>query len=625
MSPLAVPLLRSSYLELAPNEDCPGPEDFPEWCRRKIKGGARLAVDLFSGAGGLSLGIEQAGWTIAASVDNYKAALETHRHNFGGLTLALDLGDPVARDSFVAMFDGVGVDLVAGGPPCQPFSRAGRSKIRSLVEAGSRSSVDPRKQMWEAFLDIAKRLSPRAVLMENVPDMGLSDDFSVLRHMTEELQEQGYVTSINLVDASRFGVPQHRQRMILLARHDERDFVWPEESEKVHLREVLSDLPDLRGGTGSREMPYQKDPENDFQREMRRDAGDVLTEHMTRPVRDDDREIFKGMTSTTLYSDVPVHLRRYRADSFTDKYHRLDGKGLSRSITAHIAKDGYWYIHPKENRTLTVREAARIQTFPDRFRFAGTRSDAFRQIGNAVPPSLGRAAATALRPDAPEIGWQDVRELQGALEDWARRRAVGDLRAWFPGEETTPLVSLAIAVQSRLRLGDQRLAAAVRPLMGRRILRRELLDQCIGTAVSQRQMELLANLERVLGESVRVSREFAEAVQLRDSEGRLFMVLGGEDVLLRSQACFRVAARVLGTDSDLRNRNSHGLLDMARLVGSGEKAPTRMAAIRMLGTVICGPHEPRCDVCPLMEHCARARENVIPTPTSSTDLSGRER
>ncbi len=107
------------------------------------------------------------------------------------------------------------------------------------------------------------------------------------------------------------------------------------------------------------------------------------------------------MDSSTLYGNLPPEKRRYSADTFDDKYKKLDWDSRSRSITAHIAKDGYWYIHPSELRTLTVREAARIQTFPDRFRFAGTRSDAFRQIGNAVPPLLGAAAAAVLQPLAP--------------------------------------------------------------------------------------------------------------------------------------------------------------------------------------------------------------------------------
>ena len=125
---------------------------------------------------------------------------------------------------------------------------------------------------------------------------------------------------------------------------------------------------------------------------------DRVYDHITRPVREDDERAFELMDPKTRYSDLPADMRRYRDDIFDDKYKRLDENDLSRTITAHIAKDGYWYIHPRQNRTLTVREAARLQTFPDRFRFAGPPSAAFRQIGNAVPPLVGERLGRALRP-----------------------------------------------------------------------------------------------------------------------------------------------------------------------------------------------------------------------------------
>src|SRR5215216_4670780 len=140
-----------------------------------------LAIDLFSGAGGLSLGLERAGCRVALAVDIDEWALETHAHNFEGLALRLDLGDPGIRDGLVALLEGIDVDLVAGGPPCQPYSRAGRSKIRSLVESGVRDPRDHRSELWRAFLDIAERVRPRAVLMENVPDVALGDDLTVVR------------------------------------------------------------------------------------------------------------------------------------------------------------------------------------------------------------------------------------------------------------------------------------------------------------------------------------------------------------------------------------------------------------------------------------------------------------
>ena len=126
------------------------------------------------------------------------------------------------------------------------------------------------------------------------------------------------------------------------------------------------------------------------------DSARVVHDHVTRPVRADDFEAFKLMNSQTLYSDLPAALRRYRADIFDDKYNRLSWDDPSRTITAHLAKDGYWYIHPEQHRSLTVREAARLQTFPDAFRFAGCRSHQFQQIGNAVPPVLARQIGSAI-------------------------------------------------------------------------------------------------------------------------------------------------------------------------------------------------------------------------------------
>ena len=137
----------------------------------------------------------------------------------------------------------------------------------------------------------------------------------------------------------------------------------------------------------------------------------LIRDHVTRAVRPDDAEIYQLLKPGDTYLDVPEHLRRYRSDTFDDKYLRLSFDDLSRTITAHIAKDGYWYIHPREDRTLSIREAARIQTFPDRFRFAGHPSTRYQQIGNAVPPMLASAIAAS---------------VHGALEDKKTRERIGE-------------------------------------------------------------------------------------------------------------------------------------------------------------------------------------------------------
>ncbi|WP_246212643.1 DNA cytosine methyltransferase [Streptomyces abyssomicinicus] len=581
-------------------------------------------MDLFTGAGGLSLGIQDAGWTMAAGIDFDERALETHAHNFPGLSLGMDLGDPEVRDHLIELLSSADVDLVAGGPPCQPFSRAGRSKIRDLVRNHGRDPHDHRKQLWQAYLDVVTRVRPRVVLMENVPDMGLGDDFAVVRIIEEKLEDLGYATQVRLVDAWHYGVPQHRKRLILLARNDIERFEWePRHDGFVPLREAIFDLPrfevEARERVGERELPYAEPEElSPFLEKMREQApAGVIHDHMTRRVREDDLQIFAGMTSKTLYSQIPKELQRYRADNFTDKYKRLDWQERSRSITAHIAKDGYWYIHPEDNRTLTVREAARIQTFPDRFRFAGTRSDAFRQIGNAVPPLLGRAAARAVAPVDGAVRasglnphWRQVRE---ELSVWAEEARSG--RRWYeyPGPEMGPLQAAVMAVLSGSRLKSTEtsaLMAVVRPSekRPRKTLTRSLFDSLLQQAPTKAAKEKLGRLQPLVDDkgawSEARKNELPERLRFKPAEEAFYtLLLGEQDLLLVTQSALRVGARVSGSDSDRTNKLTDGRVSLVRLVGAGTNASLRMAALRVIGKDYCAAQTPNCFACPLRKHC----------------------
>lgn len=616
MAHYGVRVQRSDGLKLPAHPEGPTVRTLQAWCDSQRETGRRIAIDLFSGAGGLSAGVEAAGWAVAAAIDNNPLALETHRHNFPGLALNLDLGEPAARETLIKLFKDVPVDLVAGGPPCQPFSRAGRSKIRSLVEAGVRDARDQRRDLWSAFLEVTLRLRPRVVLMENVPDMGLGDDFRVIRIMVDDLERVGYVTKVELVDAWRFGVPQHRKRLILLARRDGHEFSWPEEQTSVTtLRQSIGDLPRLGATTGAREMAYVSPAETPtFGIRMREGATPgVLHDHMTRAVRSDDLEVFKLMDSTTLYSDIPKDLRRYKTDSFDDKYKRLDWDGVSRSITAHIAKDGYWYIHPEEHRTLTVREAARIQTFPDAFRFSGTRSDAFRQIGNAVPPLLGEAAALALSPQSrpPGSGPVDWLAARRSLTKWAKKQRSSSYWFMLPGISVTPPVALAAALMSAARGDVPSIGNALSRIRGLASIDRRTLDATkeplAGTTAGQALDRLRPLLRR---KAAWLEPDLLpELVGLKPAELRVFSMLQGKDVLLHSQGVLRVAARVAGTKSDETNRLTDGRIDLARLVGSGDDAALRMAAIRLIGNTVCAAEQVTCKRCPLSPWCASAQSD----------------
>ncbi|WP_339155845.1 DNA (cytosine-5-)-methyltransferase [Actinomadura luteofluorescens] len=632
-----VPLERSDYLELKRHRNSCTPERFSAWLE-KHGAGRRLALDLFSGAGGLSLGLQRAGWTLAAAVDYDERALETHAANFPGMSLHMDLGDPAERDRLEEVLEpAVGkIDLVAGGPPCQPFSRAGRSKIRHLVEHHGRDPHDLRKELWSAYLDVIKRIKPRAVLMENVPDMGLGDDFFVVRVIEQQLEELGYATEVRLVDAWRYGVPQHRKRLILLARNDIEKFEWQSacaEDERTTLREAIGDLPPLHAvpleRVGERRLRYftPRELQSSFAAEMRKRAPqEVVWDHMSRRVREDDWIIFKKMNSKTLYSEIDPELQRYKADDFTDKYKKLDWEDLSRSITAHIAKDGYWYIHPDQNRTLTVREAARIQTFPDRFRFAGTRSDAFRQIGNAVPPFLGEAAARTLLPSEKSNSrvslqpyWRTVRH---ELTIWAERQR--DNGEWHQLPKLYPLHAAVVAVLSSARIRLDQLRKIVATVQNESTLTQSALDSLLAEVPTEAARKHIQRLAVLLGDSDAWSqerrREIPEHLKMKKSESRLYLLLIDDDLLWVGQSALRVAARLNDSSSDLTNRLSDGRVDLVRLVGAGEKAPLRMAALRLIGNSLCRARQPICHECPLAQFC-KWRKRAAPDDLFSAALN----
>lgn len=615
-----VTVRRTAPLRLDPHPDSPASADWPAWAG----GSARpIAVDLFAGAGGLSCGLEAAGYRVALAVDCDGWALRTHAHNFPGVALRRDLALEASRAEIAAMLGGLDVGLIAGGPPCQPFSRAGRSKIRSLVDLGAREAVDRRGELWQAFLDVVEQVRPRAVLMENVPDMALGDGMSSIRLMIDRLERAGYEADARIVDTSLHGVPQHRQRLILVGLRGSGGFGWPAAQGRVTVRDAIGDLPALAvapdAPVGAEVMGYGDPEMSDFARKARKgcvgdEAGRVY-DHHTRAVRRDDYEAFGLMTADTLYSDLPASVKRYRDDIFDDKYNRLDWSGRSRSITAHIAKDGYWYIHPDQPRTLTVREAARIQTFPDAFRFAGSRSHQFRQIGNAVPPALAEAIGSALL--APLRNEQQPRrrppgdraELRQRLGRWATEDSQASPWA-YPGDpwpvavgliagtdtpEARSVCSDVLGCAPTLEDATPRAFAAVRRLAApgppRRAARR------LETAVAAVRRDP-AGWE---------SDRWRRAARLGPAARRWYALMAGESQqLVTSAAVLRVTARLTGTNVDRQNRNSAGRIELAKLLGAGDDAPTLNVALHRLGRDLCAPRNPDCHHCPLQTHCASA-------------------
>lgn len=614
-----VAVRRSEPLRLRMHPDAPSQGDYRSWMLRSDR---PLAIDLFSGAGGLSYGLEAAGYRVALAVDLDDWALETHAHNFEGVALQLDLGDPEVRDSIVTLFDGIDVALVAGGPPCQPYSRAGRSKIRSLVQDGAREAEDHRRELWRAFLDIAERVHPRAVLMENVPDMALGDDMAVMRHILRRLEAAGYEADARIIDTWEHGVPQHRQRLAIVGVRDGGAFVWPDAGEPVTLRDAIGDLPVLDPtleDVGAVVLPYNG-PLSDFQRRARKqcdgDGVEVIHDHVTRTVRPDDLEAFQLMKPGTLYSDLPEELRRYRADIFDDKYNRLDWEDFSRSITAHIAKDGYWYIHPDQHRTLTVREAARVQTFPDHCRFAGSRSHQFTQIGNAVPPALGEALGGAIleatrRPPSGPAGrisaWRaKFRTLVGTWAEQDRIRV-----PWaYPSDPWEVLVGLTLGGKGDVGWPDPSAALDLVPSVENATP--QMMSVVEVMADPGRRRTAVQHLRRV-AEALRADPEGWEgsacyrAATLGPAAREWLELLAFDSGgLAPSSSVLRVTARVTGSNVNEKNRMSKGRMELSMLVGGGPEAATINAAMHRLGTLVCLSEEPECGTCPLRQLCRSA-------------------
>jgi DNA (cytosine-5)-methyltransferase 1 len=445
--------------------------------------------------------------------------------------------------------------------------------------------------------------------MENVPDMALGDDMRSVRFMADRLEAIGYDTDMRILEAWRFGVPQHRQRLLFVGLRD--GFVtWPAERDQVTLRDAIGDLPRLRGTTGKPVARYAG-PKNDFQRAARQDVAnedeDLIHDHVTRPVRPDDLEAFKLMTPQTRYSDLPDQLKRYREDIFNDKYHRLDWDSWCRSITAHIAKDGYSYIHPSEHRTLTVREAARIQTFPDSFRFSGSRSDAFRLIGNAVPPRLGHVVASEVLaaqvrgPAETGHGLSEGREkVRKRLIGWASDSTAP---AWRRVGQPWDVLIGTLAGRRSPELADHILNSLPKITSATPSRISKLVDR----ATSEREAEILWTLlevARAVKRSGWESGDWTCAPGLGDADVRWVETLGlGVKHVVATTGTLRIAGRLTGhpESSGVARR-----ILLGQVVGYGDSSALITSALAGLAEENCGPSRPRCAVCPIADLCESA-------------------
>lgn len=334
-------------------------------------------VDLFSGCGGLSRGFIDAGFDVILGVDNEPVSLQTFRLNHkNSNTLLVDLFEKDAIKKIVRAVDKKSVDVVVGGPPCQGFSLT-----------GPRNFDDKRNRLYLRFIETVRKLRPKAFLIENVPGLAVMYDGKVKDEIIKRLSKFGYSVEMKILCAADFGVPQTRRRVFFVGlKKGLGHFAFPKTTHAtenyITCSDAISDLPSREAEFGQEEDEYSSAPKTEYQKLMRKNS-DILFNHVATNHSDLVKSVISKVPDGGNYKDLPPGIGKSR--KFNEAWTRYNSKKPSKTIdTGHRN-----HFHYKYNRIPTVRENARLQSFPDSFRFIGTRTSQNRQVGNAVPPLLG--------------------------------------------------------------------------------------------------------------------------------------------------------------------------------------------------------------------------------------------
>jgi DNA-methyltransferase (dcm) len=407
-------------------------------------------IDLFAGAGGLSEGFYQAGFEPICHIEMMKEACETLttrafyyylKKNGNDLSIykkhlqekidkatfesqiPQDVKDSVicqtmSDETLPDIFETIEkrmtslnqskVDVIIGGPPCQAYSIVGRSRTDM--------SKDPRNHLYLLYLEFLERFSPSIFVFENVQGILTAGGGKFFKDLKKRCKLLNYRVENRILKAEDYGVLQKRRREIIIGIRTEsclkpEDFPFPKpDAEKYKdftVHDLLTGLPALK--PGGKNNTYCRGNISKYLKETKiRQPGDVLTWHQTRPIRAFDQQIYKFVIEYTQknhrtpdYTEIPPDLQTHKnKTSFLDRFKVVQANAHAcQTMVAHISKDGHYYIYPdpEQLRSLSVREAARIQSFPDNFYFEGHRTSAFVQIGNAVPPLLACAVANSIK------------------------------------------------------------------------------------------------------------------------------------------------------------------------------------------------------------------------------------
>lgn len=357
-----------------------------------------VGVDLFAGAGGLSLGFEQAGFDIAAAVEIDPIHCATHEFNFPSSTAICASVTDLTGDAIRARasLECVDIDVVFGGAPCQGFSMMGK-----------RALDDPRNQLVGHFVRLVRELQPKYCIFENVKGLTLGRHVKFLDELIETLAKSGYrvLLPYQVLNAADFGVPQDRRRLFLIAARDDMNLPsYPEQaSKRTTVREAIGDLPnadDFDDLLDSDVVATRWVTRSTYAKRLRGTGADA-TDFSYR--RNFDKDF---LTSSLRTMHNPVSRQRFLETEMgktepISRFHKLDPVGVCNTLRAGTdsARGAFTSprpIHPSLPRVITVREAARLHSYPDWFRFHVTKWHGFRQIGNSVPPLLGRAVASEI-------------------------------------------------------------------------------------------------------------------------------------------------------------------------------------------------------------------------------------
>lgn len=350
-------------------------------------------VDLFCGAGGLSAGLELAGFKVLAGNDFFEAAGDTFVRNHKG---AKFIPGPVQELTVETLLKETGLargelTVLVGGPPCQAYS----------VYNHQRGMHDARATLFREYLRIVDGLRPEWIVMENVTGIYSIAGGAAVDAIKSELRRIGYAVEERTLKAEEYGVPQERRRVVFIGNRIGAPISHPAPTHGpgllpyVTIQDAIGDLPELKNGEDRGPVVYLSRPQSSFQHYLRGDLKTV-TNHAAPSLGHANLARLEHIPPGGSWRDIPFDLlpegmKRAKRSDHTKRYGRMKWDGLSCTVLTKC--DIHWgaYIHPEQDRAISVREAARIQSFPDWFEFTGSKTDQYVQVGNAVPPLLGKA------------------------------------------------------------------------------------------------------------------------------------------------------------------------------------------------------------------------------------------